>query len=319
MGYGQYSFEAHEAFTAKRADQSAEEVFTQRACHQSMNPHGVKTREARDSEAHPHSVPVVFALDVSGSMGQIPHGLATRTMPKFMQKVTAVLPDAQVCFMAVGNGHTDRSPLQVGQFESEAHAIDQWLSRIHLEGEGGGLGESYDLAMYFGAHHVAADAFEKRGKKGYFFITGDEPPFSRSDRAVMTKVLGAAPAEVSDIYTTVETLQKRWHVFFLIPDAPRAKQWGVGDIWDKILHEAALVLANPEETAVAAALLVAITEGQLAAEVDIANAAQQLGGFHPEMCAALAKKLEVYRAALARGPLALPTRMGERSDPGVKG
>ena len=242
MGYGDYSYEAHVAVTQSRASKSAGEVFTSSACHPTMNPHGVKARESRDSATHPDSVGVIFALDVSGSMGTIPMNLATRTLPGFMAGVRRYLPDVQVLFMALGNAFTDQSPLQVGQFESEANLIDQWLSRIHVEGRGGGLGESYDLAIYFAARHTTMDCFEKRERKGYLFLTGDEPPFASVNAELVRRVIGDGQVGELDIYGIVEEAQKRFHIFFLIPDPTRAQQNNVGWIWDNILHERAIVL-----------------------------------------------------------------------------
>lgn len=36
-----------------------------------------KIRECRDSEEHPESLPIIIALDVTGSMGMVPHSLIT--------------------------------------------------------------------------------------------------------------------------------------------------------------------------------------------------------------------------------------------------
>lgn len=314
MGYGDYSYEAHVAVTQSRATSSASEVFRSSACHPTLDPLGVKVREARDSKAHPDSVGVIFALDVSGSMGAVPVGLATKTLPGFMNEVRRYLPDIQLCFMALGNAFTDRSPLQVGQFESEAGLMDQWLSRLHLEGRGGGLGESYDLAIYFAAHHTAMDCVQKRGRKGYLFLTGDEPPFAALDAGLVKKVIGDGQPVETDIYQVVEAAQKSFHVFFLIPDAVRAKQHDVGFVWDNILHERAVVLDRPEDTAAVCALLVGITERKLVGiEAVKAAVAGQDGA--DRWVAAVAR----YAEAWPKGEMAAPTRMGTRKDPGVQG
>ncbi len=87
MGYGSYSYEAHQAMTQARQDLPQQQVFKQTSCHPQMNPKGVKFRESRDSAAHPNSLSVVFALDVSGSMGAIPNLLARKHLPSFMKNL----------------------------------------------------------------------------------------------------------------------------------------------------------------------------------------------------------------------------------------
>src|SRR4051812_8990693 len=115
MGYGNYSHDAHQALLKGRASQPAQQVFRQQQCHPLMNPKGVRVRECRDSAEHPNSTAVVFALDVTGSMGAIPKLLASEQLPKFMKLLTDCrVPDPQLLFMAVGDAISDSAPLQVG-------------------------------------------------------------------------------------------------------------------------------------------------------------------------------------------------------------
>ena len=165
MGYGEYSHAAHGALTQARP--TSQPVFAQSRIHPSMNPLGA-LRESRDSDDHPDSLGVVFALDVSGSMGDIPRHLAEHTLPGFMATLLdAGVRDPQLCFMAVGHGQHDRAPLQVGQFESTAALIDQWLTRLWLEGGGVGDHEAYELAMYFAARKMQLDCVARRGRRGF--------------------------------------------------------------------------------------------------------------------------------------------------------
>ena len=93
-------------------------------------------------------------------------------------------------FGAIGDATCDRAPLQVGQFESD-NRMDDDLSRILLEGGGGGQKtESYELAMYFMARHTATDCYDKRGKRGYLFMIGDEMAYPRVKRAEVAAVIG---------------------------------------------------------------------------------------------------------------------------------
>jgi hypothetical protein len=156
-----------------------------------MNPKGVKVRESRDGPDHPESQGIVFALDVSGSMGEIPKLMATQQLPSFMKVLMdCQIRDPQILFMAIGNATSDKAPLQVGQFESTAELMDQWLTWTYLEGRGGGLGESYDLGFYFLATHTEMDCMVKRNKRGYLFMTGDEPPFPALSRHIVEGIIG---------------------------------------------------------------------------------------------------------------------------------
>lgn len=319
MGYGNYSEAAHEAITQARAGRAAAEVFAATACDPRLDPRGVLARESRDSADHPASVAVVFALDVSSSMGDIPHSLATKTLPAFMVQARRHLPDVQVCFMAVGNAYTDRSPIQVGQFESEAARIDQWLSTLHLEGGGGGLGESYDLALYFVARHTRVDCLEKRKKKGYLFLTGDEPPFATVAPEMVDRVFGDQLQDRPDIYTITEEAQRGWHIFFLIPDPERARRWETRGVWANILHECAVVLERPEDAALVAAALIGLTEGAITGAAAVAPALVA-AGLAAEDAERVGRTVAAYAEAVLRGPPAPPTRMGVRAhDPSIRG
>jgi hypothetical protein len=261
MGSGNYSHEAHEALLRSRASVPTEQVFSQRNCHPLMNPKGVLVRECRDSADHPASLGVVFALDVTGSMGDIPRALATKELPKFMKVlVDAKVADPQILFMAVGDATSDRAPLQVGQFESTAQLMDQWLTWSYLEGGGGGTGEeSYELALYFLAQHTEMDCFVKRKKRGYVFVTGDENPYPALSRHVAEAVLGDHVDDDLPVDAIVAELQKTYVPFFLIPDLERRKR--CEDKWRQLLGDHVLCLEAPGDTVFAAAGAILLQEG----------------------------------------------------------
>jgi hypothetical protein len=223
MGYGNYSQDAHQALLQRRQALPGQQVFQQRECHPLMNPKGVRLRECRDSAEHPQSLGVVFALDVTGSMGAIPRLLATQQLPKFMKVLTDCrVPDPQLLFMAVGDATSDRSPLQVGQYESTAELMDQWLTWCHLEGGGGGTGqESYELALYFLALHTEMDCWVKRQKRGYLFMTGDENPYPILSRHVVEAVTGDHLDDDLKVEEVVAEAQRTFTPFFIIPDPQR--------------------------------------------------------------------------------------------------
>jgi hypothetical protein len=256
MGYGEYSHAAHVALTSTRP--ASEPLFAQRGCHPLMQPHEA-VRESRDSTDHPDSLGVVFALDVTGSMGEIPRQLATRTLPDFMRVLLdAGVRDPALCFMAVGHAGQDAAPLQVGQFESSERLIDLWLTRMWLEGGGAGGHEAYELAMYFAARRMQLDSVHKRGRRGFLFLTGDVAPNPAVSRVQVQRLIGDVLAADLPIRQMVEELQRTFEPFFLI--APGAAR-GSERAWRDLLGDRVIALNEAEDAAYVAAGLVALLEG----------------------------------------------------------
>jgi hypothetical protein len=221
MGGTRYDFSARDdrAKKAGYASKSANEIFEQNAkrmAHESMNPNGIKFREARDSAVHPNSVPIILGLDVTGSMGHIPHELIKEGLPKLMGGIIqGGVPDPALLFLGIGDHECDGYPLQVGQFESGDEELDMWLTRTYIEGGGGGnAGESYLLAWYFAAFHTRTDAFEKRNQKGLLFTIGDEPNLQVLPAAAIKEIMGQG----QQTYTSIELLdevKKRYEVYHI--------------------------------------------------------------------------------------------------------
>ncbi len=302
MGYGNYSFAAHAALTADRAHQSLSEVFRQTQCHALMNPKGLKVRECRDSPDHPDALGIMFALDVTGSMGDIPHLLAKQELPNLMKLLTACgVADPQVLFMAVGDATSDHASLQVGQFESTAELMDQWLTWSYLEGGGGGTGhESYELAFYVAAQHTDMDNWVKRKKKGYFFMTGDELPYPAVSRHQVDALLGEKLDEDIPIEEVIAAAAESYHLFFLVPDLQRAQR--VEARWRDLLGDHLICMESAKDTCSVAAALVGLTEGRIQ---DLDKLAKTLAdnGFDREHVASTIRAIQPYAALLHLPPI----------------
>lgn len=171
---------------------SAGNVFEQKSINNAMNPEGIVVRESRDSDEHPESLAIIIALDVTGSMGSVPHALVKNGLPAIMESIIqAGIKDPQVLFLGIGDSNFDSAPLQVGQFESSDELLDKWLTSVYLEGGGGGnYGESYHLAWYFAARHTSIDCFEKRKQKGMLFTIGDEPVLDLLPEKHLKNIMG---------------------------------------------------------------------------------------------------------------------------------
>ncbi len=263
MGYGNYSQAAHDALIKSRANIPAQNVFKQQSTHPLMNPKGVKLRESRDSNEHLQSKGIVFALDVTGSMGEIPRSLAAQQLPVFMKLLEDCrVRDPQLLFMAVGDATSDFAPLQVGQFESTAELMDQWLTWCYLEGAGGGQGmESYELAMYFLATHTEMDCMVKRKERGYLFLTGDEKPYPVLSKNIVEAVIGDRLDGDVSTEEVVAELQKSFVPFYLIPDVNRAGR--CERTWRDLLGDHVLVMESGLDVCYVSAGAILLSEGQV--------------------------------------------------------
>lgn len=229
------------------------EIFTQskeRVIHESMSPKGILIRESNDSDTHPNTVPIILSLDVTGSMGKIPHQLVKEGLPTLMSNlIQRGVNDASLLFVAVGDHECDRHPLQVGQFESGDEELDMWLTRTYLEGGGGGnMGESYFLAHYFAARHTRIDSYDKRKVKGFLFTVGDEPFLKTIPASAIREIMGDdVQIQGSINYDEIlKECQEKYNVYHLHVLHSEQSKRSIGD-WKQILGENCIGVADYRE------------------------------------------------------------------------
>jgi hypothetical protein len=251
--------DAFEYDHAIRSGQAACEV------HEKMNPRGVKVRESRDSEAHPESHAVGVLFDVTGSMQTVPR-ILQENLPRLMGLLIrkGYLEHPQILIGAVGDATCDAAPLQVGQFESGIE-IEEDLGKLFLEGGGGGhITESYELAMYFMARHTAIDCHEKRGRRGYLFIIGDETPYPRVKRHEVQRYLGDGPQADLPVEELIAELERTYDVYFVLPKM--TQHWNnqaVHRRWVQLLGQKVLRLEDPAGICELIASTVGLAEGKV--------------------------------------------------------
>lgn len=260
MGYSIYSTISRSVRAEEMhfSTNSIQQNFKERALHPSMNPHGV-IREARDSNAHPYSVPIILALDETGSMGKIPQHFIAEGMPHMMETIfQAGVKDPSLLVAAIGDHEFDQSPLQVGQFESGDQEIDQWLTRIHMEGRGGSnYGESYMLIWTFAAHQTVTDAWEKRQQKGFLFTIGDEPTLERISANQLSSITGQTKTELT-AFDMLNAAAEKWHVYHLhIAETMSGKRQDVITDWKQLLHDNCVVVNNYKDLPTTIAQIIA--------------------------------------------------------------
>jgi hypothetical protein len=298
MGSGNYSHAAHEALLRGRVNLPIQQVFQQSKCHPLMDPKGVRLRESRDGKGHPKSMGIVFALDVTGSMGDIPKILATEQLPVFMKiLLECKLSDPQLLFMAVGDAVSDAAPLQVGQFESTAKLMDQWLTYSFLEGGGGTVGEeSYELGLYFLATHTEMDCMVKRKKRGYIFMTGDEVPYPSLSMHIVEAIIGDQLDEDLPCEEIIAEVQKSYVPFFIIPDHERARH--CERRWRDLLGNHVLILDDIKDICYVAAGAILLSEGLVSDKEEMEKRLKQTG-VSPDRMNAVIRSLTPFASTLS--------------------
>lgn len=214
-----------------------------------MDPARIKNgyRESRDSDAHPCSHAVTVLFDVTGSMHSVPRIMQQQLCTLFDLLVTKqYLPDPAVLVGGIGDATCDRAPLQVGQFES-GNEIEDDLSRLYLEGGGGGQRtESYELALYFLARKTALDCWEKRGRKGYAFIIGDELPYERVKRREVEHVFGDKLRSDISIEKIVAEARQKYELFYILPNLTSYyHEPKIQSRWQQLLGQNVIRLEDP--------------------------------------------------------------------------
>lgn len=241
--------------------------------HEALDPTKLKNgvREARDSPEHPNSVPLLFGIDVTGSQRRVPHLVQTKLGALMTTILTkGYLVDPQILFAAIGDSRDDQAPLQVGQFESGLE-MDDDLTRIWIEGQGGGSGEEgYEMFLLFAARHTATDAWEKRQRKGYLFMTGDELPYTEASPDSIFRVFGGErPTKGIPLETILKEVLERYHVYFVIPaGTAHAEESNLFRTWAELLGaDHVLRLRDPAQICELVALTVGLNEGTAQASV----------------------------------------------------
>jgi len=198
------------------SDYSNQEMFKARHLDSALDPKNV-IRECCDSEEHPNTLPVILALDVTGSMDEAAVEVAKK-LNVIMTKLYKDVKDVEFMIMGIGDLPYDDCPIQVSQFESDIRIAEQ-LDKIYFEfGGGGNSFESYTAAWYFGSRHTKLDCLN-RGRKGIIITIGDEElnpylPLNGSSCG-LNKATGdnlQADIETKDLYEEVSEKFNVYHI-----------------------------------------------------------------------------------------------------------
>lgn len=191
--------------------------------HPNLDPRRIKDKpfkklESRDSAEHPESNAVFVSFDVTGS-NYTRAVDAQKKLPNLMDLLHNYLADPQVLIAANDDITVEgRRSIQISDYESD-NRIDEHIRNIILTNNGGGNdGESYDLILLAAAQMTVLDCFEKRGKKGYFFMYADEPIFTHVDSRHVQEIFGISSEGKLPVSAVIEKLKELYHPFVIWPD-----------------------------------------------------------------------------------------------------
>ena len=253
-------FSHHKATEAK--------PVAERTVHPRLNPHKV-TRESRDSTEHPDSIAIAVILDETGSMANTPREIQA-VLPHLMTAlIDGGVKDPQVLFGCVGDEtNHEVASCQIGQFESGLEMEDN-LGDMFMEGHGGGTNEeSYQNVLYFFARHTSCDCFEKRGRKGFLFIVGDEMAYPIVKRNEVEKLFGDNLQDNIPLETIVAECQAKNEIYFIIPrHTNNGSSPAIFGYWEKLLGKGHVIRAD-DAAAVCTTVVNAVKGSTVPAPVD---------------------------------------------------
>jgi hypothetical protein len=211
-----------------------------------LNPLNV-VRECCDSEDHPQSLPVILALDVTGSMGHAATMCAAK-LDEIMTELYKTNTNVEFCVMGIGDLACDDAPLQVTQFESDIRILDQ-TTKTFFEGGGGGNGwESYTQAWYFGLNRCKLDCW-KRGERGIIITLGDEPlnPYLPARR--LSQVIGGEIPEDIETMALYEQASEKFEIYHIAITDESSYDWYkdiIEDTWRPLLGDNLLIAESKQ-------------------------------------------------------------------------
>lgn len=226
MGCGSFTTSAYACYnsslgreydttTLRASVKSVQEAYKQTRLHPSLNPRGV-IRECVNNEEHPNTIPVILALDVTGSMGNACKEVA-EALGVIMVDLYKKFKDIEICIMGIGDLAYDDAPIQISQFESDIR-IAEALDKVWMEhGGGGNTYESYTAAWYMGLRHTKLDC-HKQGRKGIIITMGDEalnPYLPQEELEAVTGDHLQDDVETPDLY---EEASKKFDIFHIAVD-----------------------------------------------------------------------------------------------------
>jgi len=243
--------------------------------------------------------PIVFALDVSGSMSDWPQIIYDK-MPMFYGQIMMqkYLTDPSISFCAIAD-YDDSVVMQCSKF-AKASEIDEQITKIHLGGGGGPEQrcEAYELPGYFYNYKVDFENCELP----FFFLTCDEEYHSEINKNYIESFLGVS-VEMQTVKgkKIFQDLMQKYNLFII--KKPYNSQLEPGELnkWiDTVGKERVLVIENPKASIDLILGAIAVTNG-LTLEKYVED--MRIRGQTEDRISQVSKSLSVYYDAIKSGAI----------------
>jgi hypothetical protein len=270
------------------SETSTKVVGAVKEMHRDLNPNKWKDTKLPCKKANP----IIFALDVTGSMGEWTRIIYDK-MPMFYGQIMIqnYLKEPSISFCAIGDYTCDEAPLQVTDF-AQGSEIDQLIAKMFLEGGGGGsCYESYELAAYFYNNHCELENSELP----FFFVTGDESFYEKIPEKYITRIIGKSPKDnVINARECWKALLKKFNVFLIKkPYDEERKEVQILKQWiETIGEERVLKIEHPKACIDVILGAIAITSGNRTLNTYIED--MKARGQTPDRIEEVTKALQKY-------------------------
>lgn len=156
---------------------------------------------------------VVIWIDGTGSMGEDAFIIRDKiVLLEGQLRIQGYLKDPLVMICMVGDGYSDRWPIQVTKPE-RGDALIAEIEKTFPEGGGGDQGmESYDLMAYYMVRYVELD---DKNARPFLFILGDEGIYPEVNPRHVEKFIGDGIEAGIKSETIFRQLRQKFNVFLL--------------------------------------------------------------------------------------------------------
>lgn len=214
--YAMANYRTYDTTTGRTTGQT----FEARRIDPSLDPRQFSVRECCNSDEHPNTIPVILALDVTGSMGEACSETAA-ALGTIIMNLYKNHSDIEICVMGIGDLAYDDAPIQMSQFESDIR-IAESLDKVYMEHGGGGNGyESYTAAWYMGLHRTKLDAYDKQQRKGIIITMGDEPLNPYLPVRPLNEAINGTEERDIETPALYSAASQKFDIFHIAVDSPR--------------------------------------------------------------------------------------------------